>query len=98
MLAALASGFAFAEPILSGYFACALATLATLIPSAPGFIGTFHAAAIAAVEVFGARPDDAAAFAIISHGIMWLPLTIIGLACFAWLSARALITKTPERL
>jgi glycosyltransferase 2 family protein len=95
MLAALASGFGFAKPLLAGYFACALATLATLVPSAPGFFGTFHAAAIAAVETFGASPDQAAAFAILAHGIMWLPLTAIGLVCLAWLSARRLITQAP---
>ncbi len=95
MLAALAAGFGFAKPLLAGYFACALATLATLVPSAPGFFGTFHAAAIAAVETFGASPDQAAAFAILAHGLMWLPLTAMGLVCLAWLSARRLITTAP---
>ena len=96
MLAALATGFGFSRPILAGYFSCALATLATLIPSSPGFFGTFHAAAIAAVEVFGASPDQAAAYAILAHGIMWAPLTLLGLACLAWLSAHRLLTPAAE--
>ena len=92
MLATLAGGFGFATPVLAGYFACALATLATLVPSAPGFFGTFHAAAIAAVSLFGAQTDDAAAFAFLAHGLLWLPLTICGLACLAFLS-----TSTSQR-
>ena len=86
MLAVLASGFGFQYPIVAGYFACALATLATLVPSAPGFVGTFHAAAIAAVLLFGAPTDDAAAFAFLAHGLLWLPLTLVGLGCFALLT------------
>lgn len=90
MLAALAWGFGLKDPMLAGYFACALATLATLIPSAPGFFGTFHAAAIGAVSLFGATPEAAAAFAFLAHGLLWLPLTACGLGCLAWLSAAKL--------
>lgn len=86
MLAVLAAGFGFQMPIVVGYLACALATLATLIPSAPGFVGTYHAAAIAGVSVFGSPTDDAAAFAFLAHGLLWLPLTICGLGCLALLT------------
>ena len=95
-LAALAAGFGISRPILAGYFSCALATLATLIPSSPGFFGTYHAAAIAAVEVFGATPDLATAYAVLAHAIMWVPLTLLGLLCLAWLSARRLLTPAGE--
>ena len=87
MLATLAVGFGFNMPILAGYFACALATLVTLVPSAPGFFGTFHAAGIAAVSVFGAQSNPAAAFAFLAHILLWLPLTLGGLICLVRLSA-----------
>jgi glycosyltransferase 2 family protein len=95
MLAALAHGFGFADPVLAGYFACALATLATLIPSAPGFFGTFHAAAIGAVSILGAPPDQATAFAIIAHAILWLPLTLVGLGCLAGLATQKSTASNP---
>ena len=90
MFCVLAGGFHFPQPLLSGALACALATLSSLIPSAPGAFGTFHAAAIAAVTLTGATStDSAAAYAIVVHAFMWLPLTLIGIACFAALTLKS---------
>lgn len=87
MLAILSVGFGFEMPVLAGYVACTLATLATMVPSAPGFFGTFHAAAIAAAGMFGADQNEAAAFAFLAHFLLWLPLTLVGLGCLAKVSA-----------
>lgn len=95
MFCTLAQGFHFSHPVLAGTLACALATLSGLIPSTPGAFGTFHAAAIAAVSLFGAITTEAAAYAVAVHAFMWLPITIAGAACLAALSARAL-PSTPK--
>jgi len=84
---ALAVGFGFSQPLLAGALACALATLSGLIPSAPGAIGTFHAAALAAVTLFGADASQGAAFAVVAHAFLWLPLTALGALCLPFLSA-----------
>jgi uncharacterized protein (TIRG00374 family) len=55
---------------------------AMVIPSAPGAIGTYHAAAIAALQIVNIHVDDARAFAIMCHLTQYIPLTVIGLYYF----------------
>ena len=57
-------------------------TLVTLIPSAPGTIGTYQAATIAALQIMNINIDTARAFAVISHLVQFIPYTIIGLYYF----------------
>ena len=54
-------------------------TMIIILPSAPGFIGTYHAGAVLVlVEVFNIDQALAQAYAIINHAIGFLPLVIIG--------------------
>ena len=78
-----------ATPLQAGYFAFALATLSTLIPSSPGYFGTFHVFAMIAAQAFGASASDAAAFAIVTHMLHWLPVTLAGIAALLGLSLHA---------
>lgn len=57
-------------------------TLVVLIPSAPGTIGTYQAATIAALQIVSINVDAARAFAVISYLVQYIPLTIIGLYYF----------------
>ena len=59
-------------------FALATGTLATLIPSSPGYVGTFDYFAALGLVAYGAPRALAAAFAIVVHLILWLPLTLAG--------------------
>ncbi|MDM8528278.1 lysylphosphatidylglycerol synthase transmembrane domain-containing protein [Anaerolineales bacterium HSG24] len=52
--------------------------LATTIPSAPGYIGTFDAPGIAVLEVFGIPDTVAAAYTLVLHAALWFPITILG--------------------
>lgn len=61
-----------------------VAVLSTAIPTAPGYIGTFELAAVAAVGVSGVTGEAALAFAILAHGIVVLPLSLAG-AVSLWL-------------
>jgi uncharacterized protein (TIRG00374 family) len=56
----------------------AIATLSTLVPSSPGYVGPFHLAAYAAISMLGGTPGQAASFAIVSHLAVWLPTTLAG--------------------
>lgn len=56
----------------------AIATLATLVPSAPGYIGPFHLAAFTAITMLGGTSAQAGSYAILSHLALWLPTTIAG--------------------
>ena len=55
-----------------------MATLATLIPSTPGYIGTFDYFMTWAMIQLGNAPSPAAAAAFLVHTLLWLPPTIVG--------------------
>jgi uncharacterized protein (TIRG00374 family) len=64
---------------LGPWFSLGTGTLATLIPSSPGYVGTFDYFAAQALEAYGAAPEVAVAFALTVHVVLWVPLTAAGL-------------------
>lgn len=56
----------------------AIATLSTLVPSSPGYVGPFHLAAFSAVTMLGGTSAQAASFAVLAHLGVWLPTTVAG--------------------
>lgn len=52
--------------------------LATTLPSAPGYIGTFDGPGIEILKVFGVNPTVAAAYTLVLHAALWLPITVLG--------------------
>ena len=58
-------------------------TLAITIPSAPGYVGTYHAAAVYVLTiVYQVELTQAQAFAVIIHAIGFFPLLVIGAVYF----------------
>ncbi|QNK75205.1 flippase-like domain-containing protein [Variovorax sp. PAMC28562] len=55
-----------------------IATLATLVPSSPGYVGPFHLAAFTGISLLGGTGEQAASFAVLSHLALWLPTTLAG--------------------
>ncbi len=53
--------------------------LATTLPSAPGYIGTFDAPGIAVLTAYGVDPAIATAYTLVLHAALWLPITLLGL-------------------
>ncbi|MFL5618819.1 MAG: lysylphosphatidylglycerol synthase transmembrane domain-containing protein [Gemmatimonadaceae bacterium] len=68
-----ADGSAFAP-----WFALAAGTLATMIPSSPGYVGTFDYFAVQGLTAFGASHVVALTFALLVHLLLWLPVTVVG--------------------
>lgn len=66
-----------AEPA-SAWLALPVGTLATLLPSTPGYIGTFDYFAIAAAKVGGNSMTAATVFAVVVHLYFYLPATLFG--------------------
>lgn len=61
----------------------AATTMVISIPSAPGYVGTYHAAAVLIMaEIFGKSEISSQAFAILNHAIGFLPLVIVGFFFF----------------
>jgi hypothetical protein len=56
----------------------AVATLSTLVPSSPGYVGPFHLAVFSAVSMLGGSSSQAASLAFLTHLGLWLPTTLAG--------------------
>lgn len=55
-----------------------LANLTTILPSTPGYVGTFHGVTVLTMTAFGISGEDAGAYAIVMHLVLWLPITAAG--------------------
>jgi len=55
-----------------------IVNLATTIPSAPGYIGTFDAPGIAVLEAYGVPGEIAAGYTLALHAALLLPITLLG--------------------
>jgi len=55
-----------------------IVNLATTIPSAPGYIGTFDAPGIKVLEAYSVPGAIAAGYTLILHAALWLPITLLG--------------------
>lgn len=76
---------AFGDPLASAMtpagalLTTAIGNLATLVPSGPGFVGTFEAGIMLAVNgALGVGRGLALSYAVLLHAILWLPVTILG--------------------
>lgn len=56
-----------------------IVNLATTIPSAPGYVGTFDLPGIAVLSAYGLNRATAAAYTLVLHVALWLPITALGL-------------------
>lgn len=63
---------------LGGWLALPVGTLATLIPSTPGYIGTFDYFTARAMTELGNPAAAATAYALLVHILLWLPATLAG--------------------
>lgn len=55
-----------------------IVNLATTIPSAPGYVGTFDAPGIAVLKAYGVEGALAAGYTLILHVALWVPITLLG--------------------
>lgn len=55
-----------------------IVNLATTLPSAPGYVGTFDGPGIAVLVLYGVRDVVATAYTLVLHAALWLPITLLG--------------------
>jgi glycosyltransferase 2 family protein len=55
-----------------------IVNLATTLPSAPGYVGTFDAPGIALLSAYGVLPEIASSYTLVLHAALWLPITALG--------------------
>lgn len=76
-----------AFPFQVSFFALMLmngiVNLATSLPSAPGYVGTFDAPGIALLQAYGVAGEIAAGYTLVLHVALWVPITLLGAYYFA---------------
>jgi len=55
-----------------------IVNIATTLPSAPGYIGTFDAPGIAVLVAYGVPAEIAAGYTLVLHAALWFPITLLG--------------------
>lgn len=75
---ALMKGLSIDVTLSAALVVMAIATLSTLLPSSPGYAGTFDLAVKSAIILLGGSASQATSFAIVAHLGIWLPTTIAG--------------------
>jgi len=83
--AAMASSFFFgfmtfklALPISASLVLTVVCALGVMIPSGPGFVGTFEVAAKYGLLLFGVGEGVAVSFALYYHAVQFVPITLLG--------------------
>ncbi len=71
--------FGLSLPLYAPLVVLLFISVGTMIPSSPGFIGTFHVACAYALELMGATPELAASVAIAGHFMATVPWTVGGM-------------------
>ncbi len=60
-----------------------IVNLATTLPSAPGYVGTFDLPGIALLQAYGVDGGIATGYTFVLHAALWLPITLVGAYFFA---------------
>jgi hypothetical protein len=74
----LMHGFAFTVSYFALMLMNGIANIITSIPSAPGYLGSFEAAGVAALQAYGVGKEIATAYTVVLHAALWLPITLLG--------------------
>lgn len=72
-----------AAGLSAAFFLMVVINLGIMVPSAPGYVGTFEGAGVTALSPFGVPAETALALTVVSHAIQWLLVTGIGAALLA---------------
>ena len=65
-------------PFAAPWAVLAVVGLGVSIPSAPGYVGVFHAAAVLALGLFGVSRSTGVGYALLFHASQVLPVTLLG--------------------
>lgn len=69
-------------PFIATFIILPMATFGVMIPSAPGYIGTFHLAAQYGFLFYGVTREEALSAAILWHAVFFFPTIFFGMVAF----------------
>jgi len=64
--------------LIAGWTVLAFVGFGISIPSAPGYVGVWHAAAVLALAIFGVSQAVALGYAVLYHASQFVPITLLG--------------------
>ena len=71
-------GFGIHLPIAASFFIMVLLVLAVMVPAAPGYVGTYHAACYTGLAAFNVPDTQAVGIALVIHGVGFFPVIFAG--------------------
>jgi len=69
-------------PWITSLVVLVMVSIGIMIPSSPGYVGTYHLLCIQAMAFFSVPASEAAGFAVVLHVVNFIPVTIVGLMYF----------------
>jgi uncharacterized protein (TIRG00374 family) len=77
------SAFHLKLPLTVGFLLLVVQAIAVMVPSSPGFVGTYHAATVACLSLWGVNAEEALSVAVVMHAINFLLAIGMGLS-YLW--------------
>ncbi len=87
-------GFHLGLSVLAGLLVTIATGLSLVLPSSPGAVGVFEAAALVGLKAYGIDKADALSFAIVLHAVNFFPYVLAGAVVLQWQAWR---TRTRSR-
>lgn len=67
-------------PLGASFVVLVITTISILVPSSPGYVGTYHWLCMISLGMFAIPESPALAYAIVIHAISMLPVALVGIA------------------
>ena len=77
-------GFHLGLSVLAGLLVTIATGLSLVLPSSPGAVGVFEAAALVGLKAYGIDKADALSFAIVLHAVNFFPYVLAGALVLQW--------------
>jgi uncharacterized protein (TIRG00374 family) len=83
-------------PWITSLVVLVMVSIGIMIPSSPGYVGTYHLLCIQAMAFFKVPASEAAGFAVVLHVVNFIPVTLVGVLYF-WRENFSIKDATGER-
>ena len=70
-------------PAYASFVVLVFTAIGVILPSGPGYIGTFQYFTILALTIFSVPKEQALSYAVVAHASQWAPVTLLGLV-YVW--------------
>lgn len=82
-MAIIMTAFGLDLPLWAPLLVVAVTALGTALPTSPGAVGTYHYFSALALSLLGVDRATTISFAIVAHGMAFVPYTLVGLVVFS---------------